>query len=141
MLGDSDELFSRFIVIGLPVGLSGLVVAGLLACAMSALSAGINSTCSVITIDILDRLRGRKNRAAASESVKSLKYVSVFVGVVVVLLSLLGRHGAGQLAGEVLQGRQSAHGPAGRPCSSWPCSCPGPAVSARCWAPPADWRS
>ncbi len=36
VLGDSDKLFSRFIVIGLPVGLSGLVVAGLLACAMSA---------------------------------------------------------------------------------------------------------
>ena len=88
VLGDSDKLFSRFIVIGLPVGLSGLVVAGLLACAMSALSAGINSTCSVITVDILDRLRG-KNRAAASEGVKSLKYVSVFVGVIVVLLSLL----------------------------------------------------
>ena len=87
VLGDSDKLFSRFIVIGLPVGLSGLVVAGLLACAMSALSAGINSTCSVITVDILDRLRG-KNRAA-SEGVKSLKHVSVFVGVIVVLLSLL----------------------------------------------------
>ena len=88
VLGDSDKLFSQFIVIGLPVGVSGLVVAGLLACAMSALSAGINSTCSVITVDILDRLPGRK-KAAASEGVKSLKYVSIFVGVIVVLLSLL----------------------------------------------------
>ena len=88
VLGDSDKLFSRFIVIGLPVGLSGLVVAGLLACAMSALSAGINSTCSVITIDILDRLRG-KSQGPASQGVKLLKYVSIFVGVVVVLLSLL----------------------------------------------------
>jgi SSS family solute:Na+ symporter len=88
VLGDSDKLFSQFIVTGLPVGLSGLVVAGLLACAMSALSAGINSTCSVITIDVLDRLPGGKKRAAG-DGVKSLKYVSVFVGIVVVLLSLL----------------------------------------------------
>ncbi len=42
----------------------------------------------MITVDILDRLRG-KNQAAASEGVKSLKYVSVLVGVIVVLLSLL----------------------------------------------------
>ena len=57
-LTDADKLFPQFIIIGLPVGVSGLVVAGLLACAMSAFSAGINSTCSVITIDIVDRLRG-----------------------------------------------------------------------------------
>lgn len=55
VLGDSDKLFSQFILIGLPVGLSGLVVAGLLACSMSSLSAGINSTCSVIAVDFIDR--------------------------------------------------------------------------------------
>ena len=88
VVGDSDKLFSQFIIIGLPVGLSGLVVAGLLACAMSALSAGINSTCSVITVDVIDRLRG-KNRTADSGRVKLLRYVSVVVGVIVVSLSLL----------------------------------------------------
>ena len=36
MLADSDKLFPQFIMIGLPVGISGLVVAGLLACAMCA---------------------------------------------------------------------------------------------------------
>ena len=87
VLADSDKLFPQFIVIGLPVGLSGLVVAGLLACAMSALSAGINSTCSVITVDIIDRLRG-KNKTAESGRVGQLKYVSVLVGVIVVCLSL-----------------------------------------------------
>ena len=87
MLADSDKLFPQFIIIGLPVGLSGLVVAGLLACAMSALSAGINSTCSVITVDIIDRLRGN-NKAAESGRVGQLKHVSYLIGVVVVCLSL-----------------------------------------------------
>ena len=32
VLADSDKLFPQFIMIGLPVGISGLVVAGLLAC-------------------------------------------------------------------------------------------------------------
>jgi SSS family solute:Na+ symporter len=57
ILGDADKLFPHFIVVGLPAGLSGLVVAGLLAAAMSALSAGVNSTSSVITVDFLDRFR------------------------------------------------------------------------------------
>jgi SSS family solute:Na+ symporter len=86
-LADADKLFPQFIIVGLPVGLSGLVVAGLLACAMSALSAGINSTCSVFTVDILDRLRG-KNQAAEAGRVGQLRYVSFFIGAVVVALSL-----------------------------------------------------
>ena len=88
VLGDSDKLFSQFIVVGLPVGLSGLVVAGLLACAMSSLAAGISSTCSVITVDIIDRLRGQ-NKKAESGHVSQLRYVSVLVGVIVVSMSLL----------------------------------------------------
>ena len=87
MLADSDKLFPQFIIIGLPVGLSGLVVAGLLACAMSALSAGINSTCSVLTVDIIDRLRGKNNVAEAGR-VGQLKHVSYLIGAVVVCLSL-----------------------------------------------------
>lgn len=88
VLTDSDRLFPHFIVVGLPTGLSGLVVAGLLACAMSALSAGINSTCSVFTIDILDRWRkedapGEKNR------VRQLKHTSYLIGAIVVGLSFL----------------------------------------------------
>jgi SSS family solute:Na+ symporter len=108
ILADGDKLFPQFIVIGLPVGLSGLVVAGLLACATSSLAAGVNSTCAVISVDFLDRFRARRARKAGqalqpksadgrlesltheseTERVKSLKYVSAFVGVVVVFLSL-----------------------------------------------------
>lgn len=95
---DSDKLFSQFIVVGLPVGASGLVVAGLLACAMSALSAGINSTCSVITVDILDRLRGKRGDTGSGH-VGQLKYVSALVGVLVVALSL----GVGLVQGNLLE--------------------------------------
>ncbi|GAG34191.1 unnamed protein product, partial [marine sediment metagenome] len=40
IMANADQLFPRFIAIGLPVGVSGLVVAGLLAAAMSSLSSG-----------------------------------------------------------------------------------------------------
>ncbi len=85
ILSDADTLFPRFIAIGLPVGLSGLVIAGLLAAAMSSLSSGVNSSCSVITVDFIDRFR--KNKESETDHVRLAKYVSVFVGIVVVVLS------------------------------------------------------
>jgi solute:Na+ symporter, SSS family len=89
MMADGDKLFPQFIIVGLPTGISGLVVARLLACAMSALSAGINSTCSVLTVDIIDRLRGARRKAGSgAERVGQLKHVSILIGVIVVLLSM-----------------------------------------------------
>ncbi len=87
MVGNADRVFPRFIAIGMPVGVSGLIVAGLLAAAMSSLSSGINSSCSVITIDFIDRFRRRRAGQAETDHVKLARYVSVFVGVAVVMLS------------------------------------------------------
>jgi SSS family solute:Na+ symporter len=85
ILGNADQLFPQFIALGLPVGLSGLVVAGLLAAAMSSLSSGVNSSCSVITVDFIDRFRRSKENEL--DHVRLAKYVSVLVGIVVVVLS------------------------------------------------------
>ncbi len=87
IFANSDQLFPRFIVTQIPAGLCGLVVAGLLAAAMSSLSSGINSSCSVITIDFVDRFRNRGNKQAETDHVRLAKYISVLVGVVVVVLS------------------------------------------------------
>ena len=87
LMGDADKLFPRFIVFGLPVGVSGLVVAGLLAAAMSSLSSGVNSSCSVVTVDFIDRFRKRRNQQAETDHVRLAKFVSVGVGIVVVVLS------------------------------------------------------
>jgi solute:Na+ symporter, SSS family len=100
VLADGDKLFPRFIIVGLPVGWSGLVVAGLLACAMSALSAGINSTCSVLTVDVIDRWRGTKRPAeSGAERVGQLKHVSYLIGAIVVVLSL----GVNMVQGNLLE--------------------------------------
>lgn len=56
--GTPDKLFPRFIVNGLPSGVTGLVIAGLLAAAMSSLSSGINSAAAVITTDYVEGLVG-----------------------------------------------------------------------------------
>lgn len=93
----ADQLLPRFIVIGLPEGISGLVVAALLAAAMSSLSSGINSSCSVITVDFVDRFRAADS--PETDHVKLAKSVSWVVGIAVVALSL----GAGMVSGNLLE--------------------------------------
>jgi SSS family transporter len=53
-----DQVFARFVIDHLPVGLSGLVVAGILAAAMSTLSSSINALSSSLTHDWYASIRG-----------------------------------------------------------------------------------
>lgn len=87
LVENADQLFTRFIVVGMPTGFSGLVVAGLLAAAMSSLSAGINSCCSVITADFVDRFHLRRASGQGARNVVLEQAISVAVGAVVLVLS------------------------------------------------------
>jgi SSS family transporter len=59
--GSGDALYPRFMVEGLPPGLSGLVVAGLLAAAMSTVASSLNSLASAVTHDFYAPLTGRRD--------------------------------------------------------------------------------
>lgn len=56
-LARDDEIFPHFIVDGLPAGLSGLLLAGILAAAMSTLSSSLSALSSSTVNDIVGRLR------------------------------------------------------------------------------------
>lgn len=86
VIDGADLLFPRFIVIGLPAGFSGLVLAGLLAASMSSLSSGINSSALAIINDFF--LRFRKDPITETNQVKLAKIISFGIGVIIVLLSL-----------------------------------------------------
>jgi Na+/proline symporter len=81
-----DHVFPRFIVVGIPRGLTGLVIAGMLAAAMSSLSSGISASASVISDDFVRRFRG----LPADETAKLAeeRWISIAVGIVAVGLSL-----------------------------------------------------
>ncbi|GAA5221873.1 sodium:solute symporter family transporter [Membranihabitans marinus] len=86
MVADADFLFPHFIASQFPMGMSGLVIAALFSASMSSLSSGINSTSSVLSTDLLPLLL--KN----TEDTNDLKYIRIssgFIGVLVVLLSLV----------------------------------------------------
>jgi solute:Na+ symporter, SSS family len=91
----ADTLFPRFIVVALPSGLSGLVVAGLLAAAMSSLSSGINSVSSVISEDLLERFR--KSKSTAEGLLRQVKNLSYLIGTLVIVLSIFVGHVEGNL--------------------------------------------
>ena len=97
IIDDADLLFPRFIVIGLPVGFSGLVLAGLLAASMSSLSSGINSSALSIINDFI--LRFSRHPISEKDQVRLAKFISFGIGVIIVLLSVL----IGNVRGNLLE--------------------------------------
>jgi Na+/proline symporter len=75
----SDKVFPHFITYGLPVGISGLVVAALFAVAMSSLDSGINSVAAVLTIDVFRRL---SKHNAESNELRLPRVLTLVVGLV-----------------------------------------------------------
>jgi len=63
-LATTDEIFAKFIVEQLPVGLSGLIIASLFAAAMSSLSSSLNSLASSTTLDLYKPYFGQGNTQA-----------------------------------------------------------------------------
>jgi len=90
LITSADELFPRFIIKALPVGLTGLVIAALLSAAMSSISSGMNSSSAVITSDFIGRFSQEK--LSHARQVRLARIVSVIVGVVAIVLStVVGR--------------------------------------------------
>ena len=101
MLFRSDTLFPRFILIGLPAGITGLIAAGIMSAAMSSLSSGLNSSATVIYEDIINR--NRKESNTSSKSLHHIKLIAVALGVVVALSSFLVAYVSGNLLDVVIK--------------------------------------
>ena len=78
---EADRLMPRFIVEVLPSGFSGLLLAALLAAAMSSLSSGINSISSVISSDFVERFGWGGKRTESLRLEKVIAFVAGLVGV------------------------------------------------------------
>ncbi len=88
MSQQADTLFPRFIALGLPIGLSGLVIAGLLAAAMSSLSSGLNSVSAVISKDVFTNIISQNDaEITRRKSLRDVQLYSLFAGVIVIVLS------------------------------------------------------
>jgi SSS family transporter len=93
----TDSIYPRFIWEQLPAGLSGLVIAAILAAAMSNLSAALNSLASTTIMDLLRPLY--RNRPDIPESVwlARARWATVGWGAILIGVAFLARNWGGVL--------------------------------------------
>jgi SSS family solute:Na+ symporter len=80
-LATTDEIFAKFIVEELPTGLSGLIIAAILAAAMSTLSSSINSLASSTTLDIYKPYWGKNNSPA--KDLRVSRMITIGWGIII----------------------------------------------------------
>ena len=85
LVASADRLFPYYISHHLPIGLSGLIVSGLFAAAMSSIDSGVNSISAVVLTDFVDRFRSRP--MPEKTHILAAKAVAFGIGVIVVLTS------------------------------------------------------
>ena len=82
-----DEIFPKFIIEGLPPGVSGIVLAGILAAAMSTLSSSLNSLASSTMMDLVEKILGKPLEQA--KALRMSRVLTFFWGFVFILFASL----------------------------------------------------
>lgn len=80
-LATMDEIFAKFIVEEIPSGLSGLIIAAILAAAMSTLSSSINSLASSTMIDLYKPYWGRNN--SSEKDLRISRIITIIWGIII----------------------------------------------------------
>lgn len=75
----ADEILPKFIIEGLPPGVSGLLLAGIVAAAMSTLSSSVNSLASSSVLDLYTRIRPQP---VGSETLRLPRLMTLFWALV-----------------------------------------------------------
>lgn len=83
---DTDATFPVFIAAELPIGITGLIIAGLFAASMSTLSSGLNSVATLTSIDFYERL---VKGATQQTSLKLAYAVTVLSGIISTAVAVL----------------------------------------------------
>ena len=89
-----DQVFSGFIVHSLPAGITGLVIAGILAAAMSTHSSAISALASAVTYDLYASITGRRD---PGHLLRVGRFISLVWGIGLVVAAL-GFHAAASRA-------------------------------------------
>ena len=93
MFGTPDRIYPTFIVTRMPHGISGLLIAAILAAAMSNLSAALNSLSSSAIMDFYARLRPQADEKTKMRlsRLATLAWALVLFGLAVIALHKVGR--------------------------------------------------
>jgi len=86
---DRDRIFPAFIVTFLPHGVRGIMIAAILAAAMSTLSSSLNSLASTTIVDFLRPFL--KKEISARDQLRISRWITVFWAVVLLIPAILSR--------------------------------------------------
>jgi SSS family solute:Na+ symporter len=86
---EPDKIFPSFVVKYLPHGIRGIMVAAILAAAMSNLSSALNALASTTVVDFYQRFL--KRSVELKEQLRISRWMTVFWGVVLTILAILSR--------------------------------------------------
>jgi SSS family solute:Na+ symporter len=92
---NADDIFPNFIAFHLPPVVSGLVVSGLFAAAMSSIDSGVNSITAVVMTDFMDRFGVKP--ATERDHYRYARWLAVLIGAVVIALSLVVQYVPGNI--------------------------------------------
>lgn len=93
-VADRDKIYPRFIWDNLPTGVAGIVMAAILAAAMSNISAALNSLASTTVMDFYRPLTRAAKAETEQDHAKSLRlarYTTVVWGAVLLVIALMAR--------------------------------------------------
>lgn len=85
-LSRTDEIFPKFIIEGLPTGVAGLVLAGIIAAAMSTLSSSLNALASS---SVMDLFAARFAKLTEVNKLKVSRHLTLFWALVFVFFATL----------------------------------------------------
>jgi Na+/proline symporter len=105
--GRADRIYPTFIVSRMPHGISGLLIAAILAAAMSNLSAALNSMSSSAMIDFYFRFRPVEDE---KKRLRLARLVTVFWALVLFALAVIALHRVGRVVEVGLQIASVAYG-------------------------------
>ncbi len=105
--GRADRIYPAFIVSRMPHGVSGLLIAAILAAAMSNLSAALNSLSSSSMMDFYFRFR---NEISEERRLRLARLATVAWALVLFLLAVLALHSVGRVVEVGLQIASVAYG-------------------------------
>ena len=83
----ADEIFPYFIIHYLPVGIKGIIIAGLFAAAMSTLAGSISSLSSSAMLDLYKPFFAKEENA--NRDLKISRYLTIFWAVILILVAFL----------------------------------------------------
>ena len=93
----SDSIYPRFIWEQLPFGASGLVIAAILAAAMSNLSAALNALASTTILDLFRPFSDKASQTTEAVWLARARWATIAWGAILLGVAMLARHWGGVL--------------------------------------------